>query len=217
MYHKFNIGLIVIGIIAIASCSKKEVSPSKSTPMNQTYYTEEGKPYVIKTVTRQTNDILAIGTSLGTSVIINMDSINIDTRYLTISLGTPRKIIPVSCSFSFSQGGGVAPDVDIQSIYYSMTRGNVPNYDSWDHMNAISKMIPLSNKIFYASNQLYGYNVFYSQVVYKEADFIDVTGGVIFNFGPELANALTNSSMGGATVPASSFRSNVVFTYFELL
>jgi len=217
MYHRFKICLIVIGIITISGCSKKEVSPCQSTTMKQIYYTQEGKPYVIKTVTRQSSGTYAVPTGLGTSVIINMDSIPITTQYLTISLSTPRKIIPVSCSFSLSQGGGVAPDVDVQSVYYGMTRGNVPNYDSWDHMSAISKMIPLANKIFYASNQLYGYNVFYNQAVLTESDFIDMTGGVIFFFGPELSNALTNTSMGGATIPAVAFRSNVVFTYFELL
>jgi len=208
-------------LLCFISCKKENINSINNKNMEQFYYTQEGKVYVLKTVSIK-NTFTEIGiNSYYALVHVNVPpNTNFESR-LTIGLNTTKKIIPVRACFSANETGSGSGEalLDIQSVYYSLIRDNHAvngNYNSTDHINALTKMSPLTEKAFYTNDNFYGYNIKYGESVLSDNDFIDTSSGLIFYFTPSLALALNNFVINNISTVAGNYFTCVTFTYFEL-
>lgn len=216
MYLGKIIVIAILLLLSCLSCNKKNINPSKKN-MQQLYYTQEGKPYVIKTVSRKYNFAESFANFYYALVYVN--NVNTPTDKFTLALTTSKKIIPIKACFTAGSVSLGTPILDIQSVYYSLIRGNnalVGTYDSYDHLSAITKMTALAERQFYSSDNFYGYSIKYGEAVLCENDFINPSGGCAFYFTPSIAMALNNFVQANITTTPDTYSSNVTFTYFEL-
>lgn len=211
-----NIQIAIVAICIIFQSCKKEINnPSSSKTMKQLFYTEEGSAYIVKTVTKNLMGQV-IADPINYQLIANVNQ-PVSASLATIQVTTPKRIIPVCANLAFVSTAGVTT-ANISSVYYGAIRGNVPNENAYDQQSSQAKMFPLVDQIFYTTNNLYAYNVRYTQAVFTDSDFIDVSAGVSFYFQSDLAQALTIMPNGGSLVviPAGTYYISETFTFLEL-
>jgi hypothetical protein len=193
----------------------------KSEP--QIFYTQEGKAYVLKTATKYTAGYVVGVPPQNLNAFIEINASAINTNPDVLSMQTTKPMIPVSLSISITDVTAPASPVvvtDITSTYYTFLRvtAGVPTFLDPDGHKAISKMIPLIQRVFYTSDFFYGYNVKYNDFIPNDSDFLIIQGLSYLYFQPSLANALTGyAPTNTLPVGSTTLNATVVFTYFELL
>lgn len=214
MFQGLSKVIMAIGVIAILTTSCKKVTvvcPENNEPMKQVFYTQEGKKYVLKTVSKVLDD--QPGGPYDATPVLVFNSPGFSENPFRVLVDSPRKIIPISCTATARNTSGTV--IDITSCYYALIRTTV----SYDHLQGISKSIPLIDSQYYTNENFYSYNFRYTQAVYSESDFIDPNGGLQLYFVNNKTDALGGwTSASAPTMPAgSAFRTVVIFTYFELM
>jgi hypothetical protein len=193
----------------------------KSEP--QIFYTQEGKAYILKTATKYIAGYVVAAPPHSVNAFVEINAAAINTNPDALSLQTNKPILPVSFSVCMNDVTvPLSPVVvtDITSPYYIFARvmPGIPTFLDPDGHKAISKMIPLIDRVFFTSNLFYGYNVKYNDFIPNDSDFLIIQGLSYLYFQPSLANALTGYAPSN-TLPVGTtlLNATIVFTYFELL
>jgi len=182
---------------------------------NQLFYTEEGKTYVVRTISTKKVDFNNVTAINQVPTLIINPPLGFPTSIFPTLLeySTPKKIIPIQFNYSVLRGGFSIPDIDISSCYYGFYRLFGPNQD---HINAFNKMIPLIQRVFYTTDNYYAYNCRYTNCLLAEKDFIDPNGTSEFRFFPEIANAISSNTNPTIILPLGNINITSTFTFLEL-
>lgn len=201
-------------LIFLISCKKENIS--KPMANERIFYTQEGKPYVLKTVTKY---IPAYVVTIPPLVLIPSVSINPltpDPAGLSLEFNTDKKIIPVSYTLSIR---GLSSYCDIASPYYWVVRpqGLTPLIDPIAQ-RTLSKQVPMVDRVFYTSDNFFNYNIRYNDLIFSDSDFINTQGYMVFYFTASLMQAFTFQDAG---ITVTSVSETIIyastFTYFEML
>lgn len=181
--------------------------------MKQIYYTEEGKPYVLRLVTKNlVGQVVPNSTNIVPRVLVNLPS-SLDIG--AVALTTSRRIIPVHLNFALFNIAATVSTVNISSVYYNARVGVVP-VNTYAQQSCQAKLFPLISREFYDTDFDYVYSVRYGQAVFVDGDFLDTTSGIQFTFFPSISRALIfQPNM--LIVPAGTYNVSLTFLYFELL
>jgi len=181
---------------------------------SQLFYTEEGKTYRIRTISKTLQFINGNPSIPQPLVYINPDPLfPVTSLPYIISFETPKKIIPIQLNFGVVTSTSIL--IDISSVYYSVYRGLLSNLSN-DQIKPLCKIAPLIQRIFYTSESFYGYNFRYTNALFTEADFINTNGITTLNFVSELSGALNNQPSTALLLPLGAMKSTITFSFFEL-
>jgi len=187
--------------------------------MDKTYYTTEGNKYILKSVTKNINNLTLIANIFCVPTLhVNRPEIEpfIINAPNEASVITPKKIIPLSCTFSaisINIGNLIRADV-ISPFWFVLLPDLVNNYIG---VKALSKFSPVINRSYFTNTAFFAYNTDYNSISVSVTDFINTSPGLIVRFCDNLAGALTGMvNVDFITLNPDSYRTSVTFLYFEL-
>jgi hypothetical protein len=214
IFHRYKLILIVIFLLLV-SCQRKDIiTPSKK--MEQIFYTQEGKPYILKSVTKNRPSFTGVFNFTYPELRVNF---NTSAGLLpgSTDIDTPKKIIPISASLGIYDLtlGDVA--IDITTPFYSVVNG-FGTSNGFYGQRAQAKILPLIDRSFFNDLTHFAYSVKYGQSVYCLEDFIPTSDGLLISFNYSQAIGLTNQNPGIiSSDPTHTYSSSLVIVYFELL
>jgi hypothetical protein len=184
--------------------------------MKRIFFTEEGRPYVIRTVSKRYRGEWAIGGTLTGSININQAELTGDASYLGLEFKTDKPVIPIIAACSIYKAISQVIIADFRTPFFSMTSGGTPEY-LFDHVSAMNKLTALATRDFYSSEALYSWAIRYPLAAFSTFDFIDPRKGISFLPVKDYLSA-TGGLPGDNYVVTSE--ADVIFTatfsYFEL-
>ncbi len=212
MYRVNKIAVIAMVVMTALFLTSSTV---KNKKMVQIFYTQEGTPYVLRTVTKYTPNIaIGLGSGVQFAVKFNTSALAV-AEYTSFQIYTQKRVIPVMFNASMQTYLDDELWVNIASPFFSMTRQTAMKQD---YAKAASKMWPMVEMIMYTNNANYNYGIKYGQTVLSDSDFVEVTQGCEFHPKALLAEGLTHYL--GAVFPgqpAGNYNFGLTFCYFELL
>jgi hypothetical protein len=180
--------------------------------MKRTYYTTEGKAYILRVSTKNVDALAVAASSFTPRITVN--DLTPSTLPYILNINTDKKIVPLICTLSMVDA--VAPYstlVDIVSVFYSMDSNGSNNSN---FQKSLLKRQGYVDRLYYTSNNFYAYNLAYSQMLLNDDDFIDVNSQLNFDFLPSPASAFVVDTTQQASIPASSYNICISFLYFEM-
>jgi hypothetical protein len=219
MNRKFSklITGIIIFIIPVFSCQVNKKS-MYTNPNAKLFYTQEGSPYILRSISVNAAVTLAVQTNINLSVMVNFDSAIVAALPLVMGFNTSNKIIPIS--YNFSALDNVAPYTtvaDISTSYYfvgdGVNTGVLPNYKK-----PFAKSVPYIDRIYYTSQFFYNYNIRYNDILFADEDFIDASQKVVITFSPDLPGATVGirTNANTAPLPAATYNISISMLYYEM-
>jgi hypothetical protein len=189
--------------------------------MNNIYYTQEGTPYILKSISKNIPNWSSITGTIAPNVFVNINSDNSGVAYI-IDLKTSKKIIPISLSFAALDNSNLSIFANVTSPYYACFRNKTtilnPLKSTFEQLRPLGKIIPFIDRPFFTDNQNFFYNVKYNDSVFSDVDFITPVGGFFIEFTSNQVDALTSnpSSIGFIPFVAGPFyNTSITFCYFE--
>jgi hypothetical protein len=188
--------------------------------LEQLYYTQEGKPYILKSVTKNfASFIPGSDITFNPLLDVNVNLPTINNKPWAIGITSPKKIIPLFCTFSACEVVTGLVQANISSPFYQVLLGN-GTITGYYGVKAISKGLAMIDRLFFSNNQNYAFNIRYGQIVYSVDDFISPSSGLLISFTNNLANAITITptpvTESIKLLNAVNYSTCVTFLYFEL-
>lgn len=212
--YNIIIRMMLFGIILILfSCKKEDLQPSNKK-MEQIYYTQEGKPYVLKTISKTGDYTAFVPFSTGFNVFVNLNAPTALATAVSLQTNTPKRIIPVMGTFSLIKTSDSSTYANISSPYYFTYFGDFSTRE-FASLRALGKMNPLIDRLFFSDTKNYAYNARYGEAVFATDDFLNPSAGLIVSFNTDLAGALTATGQ-TFSIAADTYKIAITFTYFEL-
>jgi hypothetical protein len=184
--------------------------------MEKIYYTIEGKPYILKSVTKNNTSISGLTLAHYPTLILNFPAV--PDPVSDFSLKNSKKIIPVSASLGIFDIANNICVFDFNSPFYNAQVGN-PLLGSFYGTRAIAKSLSLIERSFYTDDFHLAYKFEYGEATYSEGDFIPTNAGLQISFQPQQALGTTISST-GVFLPLNAglpYNTALTITYFEML
>ena len=215
IYHKFKLLILTVFII-FSSCQKLGIN-CNIKPMEKIFYTIEGKPYILKSVTKNNQGISGITLIHYPTLQINLNNVVVDT-ISDFNIKNSKKIIPVSASLGVFDVGQNISVIDFNSPFYFVAIGTTIT-PSFYGTRAIAKSLPLIQRSFYTDDFHLSYKFEYEEATYSEGDFVPTNTGMVTMFTPSQAIGTTISTTGilFTANPATSYNTSLTITYFELV
>lgn len=210
------LGAILI-LISMTQCKNANVSPSTNNKMQQVYYTQEGQPYVLKTVTKNVSPYASGNIAAYPTLYVNWDQ-GVDTAFPNaINITTSKKIIPLYATFSAIKISDSTVFIDIATPFYYVLLGD-GSMGSYSGVKSLSKMLPYVQRSYFTDNSHFSYINNYGSVVYSLDDFLNVSSKLYVAFELSQAWALTGRNSNYIRFTAgTNYSTSVTITYFELI
>lgn len=220
MYHvkaKFISIVLVTMLISINSIGQ----PNKQNKMEQVYYTQEGKPYVLKTANIVLlNQVIPVLPNVKYSVRFQQDAIPdplLNPLCVAMPIQASKAVVPLMLFYSVFDNAGLAQIATVATPYYSST----PPLPIGNQIKTISKILPNVELIFrLAANptNFIQHGLKYNQVVLSDDDFTTINPFAQFSFSPNYSGAFSPLSVGGINLTASPDAVvSVSVLYFQFL
>ena len=181
--------------------------------MKQVFYTQEGRPYVVKVQTRYISAyVLAAPQNIFRGVYVNSPSGIVDPFRLDLS--ATNNIIPISYSF----GAITVANVNVANIsccYFSALTGPPPVFLP-NYRTALAKAYPFIERIFYTDALNYNFVSRYNQITFSNDDFLVVNNPFSIYMHPELDNAMVGPVGNIGALAAATYNIAITFTFLEI-